>query len=184
MTEQLQDRVSDFSEIDESPFSPHVIAFARAVLWGTIAGGGIFLLVSVPVAIAALIDGYIVQAVGVALLPLGISGAGTLAGMLLLGLPVTAILHALNRETARNYALAGTVLGLVSPAAMMAIAGDSDETLIGFGMFLGLFGLMAGGVSSNIWGQWRQACAAQREVAAVFTDQADPHPNPIHDLLF
>ena len=77
--------------------------FGRAILAGTLAGGGPFLVLSIPMGVLQIIDGDVLTGLTTAAFPVGIAGGLVLASALLLGLPLTAILRATGRECPKTY---------------------------------------------------------------------------------
>ncbi len=178
MTTDPRAPVSEITEIDEYAIAPHFRAFFRATLWGGFAGGGVFLLLTVPIGISLLIDGEIGGGISFALLPLIISGIGTLAGMVLIGLPLTIFLREYSREFQRTYAIVGAIGGLLLPTIFFGfLDGFHVETLGSAAITLGMFGVLAGGVAGNVWGSWRASLAAAR------SPDGDPPTNPFHDMI-
>ncbi len=159
-------------------YYPAISAFFRAVFWGAVWGGGFLLPFSVAGGIGVALDGEILDGLGLALIPLFLAGAGTLAGMLVIGLPLTALLRHLRREREGTYGLIGTILGLLLPSLVIIFAHPDSRNLAGLavGLPLGLFCMFAGMATGHTWGGWRERCAiAKRETR--------PAPNPIHDLI-
>ena len=139
-------------------------AFARAVGWGTVAGAAPYsVLFIIPLAAAGLGEGEIA---GVAILfayPLVLSGAMVVGSALLFGLPLTVLLSRTDRENGGAYALAGLLLGvLVPPAIIWLLAG---EVRVAEGLFFALPGAFAGLVTGTSWGRWREALNRQGDSA-------------------
>lgn len=141
--------------------------FARAVGWGAVAGGAPVLLFTLPAAILSVVDASNEGLAGllyIATLPLLLAGAGTLAGALLLGLPLTALLRRKGRETSTTYGLLGAALGFVLPAlaAFAAIGPDIGGAFLLFA----IPGLIAGLTAATVWGNWREQVALVAAAAA------------------
>ena len=139
-----------------------LIAFARAVGWGTLAGAAPYsALFIIPLAAAGLGEGEIG---GVAILfayPFLLSGAMVLGSALLFGLPLTALLSRADRENGGAYALAGLALGaLVPPAIICLLAG---EVRMAEGLFFAVPGAFAGLVTGTSWGRWRETQRLARD---------------------
>jgi len=139
-----------------------ILGLARALLWGSVIGGAPFLLLTVPVVLAD-----IGQApVGVALLamfmPILIAGAVTAPAIILLGLPLTALLAHLRRETPGLYITAGFGLGLVIPIGIVLYLGGDWS-----GAFLSIPGAAAGAAAAGTWGNWREKVADTRPEPAA-----------------
>lgn len=150
-------------------------AFYKAVWSGALVGGGAFLLLTVPIGLGMIIDGEVAIGLPMTVLPLLIAGAGTLAGMLLIGLPATFIFAQYPPERSGQYKALGLIGGLLLPGAVMLAFGSTTLELLYGGGVLGLFGAFAGLTAGTIWGDWREQGAPEPE---------GQHPNPIHDLLF
>lgn len=129
-----------------------LIALAKAVLWGGVAGALPFLLVSVPIGMAMMRDG---QAGGfwIMLVPLWIAWPTTLIGAFVIGLPFTALLIRSGHERGRFYVLAGLIAGSLP----FLLAGLFPET-IGW-MAFSIPGGLAGAVAGWHWGRHRDRVA-------------------------
>ena len=127
--------------------------FARAVFWGSIAGGGPFTLITVPVALDAS-DGWQFGVVWFAVFPLVIAAAVVTLASVVLGLPLTIWLARRKDEDATTYTIAGLGLGLMLPIAVIAGVGGGWNLAI----FLAFPGAMAGSATGVIWGRWRENC--------------------------
>lgn len=135
------------------------------------------MLLTVPIGFGLLIDGEIWAGFALALLPLAIAGAGTLIGMLLVGLPLTALLKRDRSESVQTYSTVGAASGLLLPTILAGILDDFSISAMGSGFLLGLFGMMAGGVAGSVWGNWRASLQPVAEEA-----EAEPQ-NPFHDMI-
>ncbi len=135
-----------------------LIAFARAVGWGTLAGAAPYLgLLVIPVSLLTLVsgEGSLAEIAILLAYPLGLSGAMVLGSALLFGLPLTALLSGTDREGGSAYGLAGFVLGaLVPPVIIWLLAG---EVMFEESLFFALQGAFAGLVTGTSWGRWREA---------------------------
>jgi hypothetical protein len=151
-----------------------VKTFARAVWWGGVAGGGPFMILTVPMMLFSLSEiapSDALSALFFAFLPLVIASVGTLAGMLAVGLPLTAMMRGNKPEAAYPYSLAGMGAGFVIPYLIFAFAtGWSIEIAVG-GLFLAVPGLLAGTTAATMWGAWREQVTA--DVADTIA-----HPRP------
>lgn len=131
-----------------------LIAFARAVGWGTLAGAAPFMvLLAVPM-ILDLADGqnWFLALIWV-LYPFAVSGMFVLGSALVFGLPLTFILSERPREDGGTYALAGAFLGLLVPAfTTLAMGGELGAEVL----FLCIPGLFAGLITGTSWGRWRE----------------------------
>jgi hypothetical protein len=138
-------------------------AFARAVGWGTLAGGAPYaVLLTAPFALAGLEYRSAANVALVIAFPLLVSGAFVLGSALVFGLPLTAILSRGGREDGGAYGVAGLVLGtLVASLLHLGLAGEFDaETL-----FFAAPGAFAGLVTGISWGRWREAQRVARDAA-------------------
>jgi len=126
-------------------------AFVRAAWWGALAGGGPFMVLTVPVAIGAMDEAAFVEPIYIALLPLLIAGSATLAGLVVIGLPLTWLLHRLRKESRKAYILLGGAAGFALPGVVLGFM----EGAMGASVLLGIPGVLAGAVSGYVWGTWR-----------------------------
>ena len=134
-----------------------ISALIRAVFWGSLTGGGPFLLLTIPIAITGVTDAPAGEIAVVALMPILIAGAVTAPAVIFLGLPLTALLAYLGRETQGTYVAVGAGFGLL-------IATGLSQHLFGgwAGAFLALFGTAAGAAAAGTWGSWRERIADQQ----------------------
>ena len=151
-------------------------AFRTAVLAGTMAGGGPFLLVTLPGGIVTMLRGDILAGLLLALFPVIVTALLTLIGMTLVALPLTALLRRTGRERKAFYVLAGAATAV--PLALLATAAltGTGAALSSFGLFFAYAGALAGAVTGTVWGDWRMTMQAE-------TDPDRP-TNPIHDLIY
>lgn len=134
-------------------------AFVRAWGWGTLAGSGPFLLVTVPGALSfasAVPAGDPGTAINLAVFPLLLGGAITLAGMVLIGLPLTAILRYVRGDRKFTYQMVGGLSGFLLPIIFLELStfGGGAYTLVP-----AIPGALAGFVAGSIWGGWRESVA-------------------------
>jgi hypothetical protein len=131
-----------------------LIAFARAVGWGTLAGAAPFMAVLFVPMVLGLADGEDwLAALMWVLYPLALSGMFVLGSALVFGLPMTFFLSERPDEHGGTYALAGALLGLLVPIAVVLAMGGE---LGGEVLFLSLPGIFAGLVTGTSWGRWRE----------------------------
>jgi hypothetical protein len=131
-----------------------LIAFARAVGWGTLAGTAPYTaLFMIPIALSGFEYRSLADTVFVLTLPLAVSGTLVLGSAVLFGLPLTALLARSGKENGGAYALCGLGLGGLVPAAAMLATGAGSEVA----MFLAIPGAFAGLVTGTSWGRWREA---------------------------
>jgi hypothetical protein len=146
------------------------VAFAKALWCGALVSGGPFLLLTVPIAVegATLVDP--LSLLFTAAIPVLISAVVTLAAMVAIGLPFTAIARHLQCESVALYAFVGAAFGfLIAFLFLMAISSDPLNVQ---GMLLIVPGILAGGTTAYVWGRWRIAQVSRTEHIA---------PNRIHD---
>lgn len=140
-----------------------IFTFIRAVFWGSMVGGGPFLLMTVPIAMT---EGSLYRlslTLWVAILPLVFAGALVLPASVFLGLPLTAVLAGLKAERATTYALAGLGLGTLLPIAVALYDGIGWHVGL---VVIAFFGAAAGLTTATIWGQWREGLANRAEHCA------------------
>lgn len=129
-----------------------MIAFARAVGWGTLAGAAPYMaLLFVPIAVASIGEASIAILFAY---PLFLSGVMVLGSALLFGLPLTFFLIEYRREHGGTYALAGLILGALVPLIINAALGGRMEAEL---LFFVVPGAFAGLVTGASWGRWREA---------------------------
>ena len=138
-----------------------ILTFVRAVFWGSLSGGGPFLLLTVPLSLIYFEWARPQDSLWIAIMPIMISGAIVVPTALCVGLPLTAALAALTRENQAQYVFAGLMLGLLVPVAITLAWGGSA-----FGAWLSLPGALAGLVTAAVWGHWREEVASSPEDAA------------------
>ena len=175
MTDPIDPRppVSEITEIRDSLPLMHLADFLRAVLIGGLAGGVPYLVFTLPLGAFWLADGNLVSAVIAGLLPLWFTTGATLIAALVIGLPLTALLHRAELECRWRYGLAGLVFGFAIPFATILAVDNSWEAAL----FLAVPGTIAGAVTGYLWGRarTRPATAGNSEIHT---------PNPIHDLIY
>ena len=154
-----------------------VVAFARAVGWGSLVGGAPFMILTIPVALSLLGElaaDNVREALIIAISPLIYAAVPTLAGALLIGLPLTAWLHSMGREGVTIYSLAG-LSGGIAIAFIFAFAMNGPGSEVwGITAFLAIPSILAGTTTATIWGQWRERAVNARAEA----DQAAPTTKP------
>lgn len=174
MTADPQASISVSSEMPDIRSLQHVGAFLRATVLGAVAGGGPYMVFTVPIGGGFLAGTDLGLFVLMSLYPVLIATAVTLVAALVFGLPLTTVLRRSGEESARLYALLGLLLGFLIPLALLLFATWEPA------LFLAPGGLIAGGVTGFVWGRWRECCQQNRQA-----ETAEPgHPNRIHDLLF
>lgn len=140
-----------------------LIAFARAVGWGTLAGAAPYLgLLVIPVSLLTLVsgEGSLAEIAILLAYPLVLSGAMVLGSALLIGLPLTALLSRTDQEGGGAYGLAGLALGALVPAGIVTwLAGELNAEAL----FFALPGAFAGLVTGTSWGRWREARRVARD---------------------
>ncbi|WP_271078865.1 hypothetical protein [Aurantiacibacter sp. MUD61] len=152
----------------------HLKAFGVAVAAGTMAGGGPWLLLSIPLAIDRLGTIGLLDAIRVMLAPLLFGAPFALLGMLTVGLGATRLLHHNSRESMLSYLAAGVIGGaIIALLFVLILSGELTE----YPLFA-IFSVLGGAGASLTWGRHRMRLKRLREKA-----RAEP-ANPIHDLLF
>ncbi|WP_146107621.1 hypothetical protein [Porphyrobacter sp. HT-58-2] len=132
-----------------------MIAFARAVGWGTLAGAAPYMaLIFVPMAFSYMAEASIFEIVVLFAYPLFLSGAMVLGSALLFGLPLTFFLSEQRREHGGTYALTGLILGALVPLVINGALGGRMEAEL---LFFAIPGAFAGLVTGVSWGRWREA---------------------------
>lgn len=175
MDNELQEPISEISEIPDLLGEPPAIHFGAAVLWGCLAGTVAFI-----APLAVMEPKNAAQAIVAALIFVPIfAGVLTLAGMIAFGLPVTLILKAAGAEHRFLYAGIGAVAGPASTILLFAKPLRFDPEAIWFLVIGGLAGFAA----AFRWGRWREALARYRQQLADEEAQPDKRSNPIHDLI-
>ena len=179
MTEQPQEPISEITETSDIIRSKGNSHFAAAMGWGTLVGTGILVTTILAPLLVPLegIDGFRIG-LWALVFAVFVVGLFTLSGMLLIGLPVTFLLRAIDCEYRALYAVLGAVAGFTVLAVMMEFPryGRWEEII------LPTSGALAGLASAYRWGRWRQDVAeAKRE--ARRNAQARRRDNPIHDLI-
>jgi hypothetical protein len=157
-----------------------VVAFARAVGWGSLVGGAPFMILTIP--IAFLVGGGphtddVPAALFIAISPLILAAVPTIAGALLIGLPLTAWLGARSRESVTIYSLAGLCGGIALPLVFAIATTGTGSEVWGVIALLAIPGMLAGTTTGTIWGQWRKR-AAIAPAAPAEADQAAPTSKP------
>jgi hypothetical protein len=151
----------------------------RAVCWGALAGGGPFLIITVPVSLAALFDDSLGAEKPLVLFfavsPLLCAALASFAGLVFIGMPLTTYLHRLGEESARTYRAAGLGFGFLLPLLVAALLTGFSGDLFPFGLLFAALGAAAGRTTAAVWGSWRESIAAGHK-----TESTD-HPNRYHD---
>lgn len=171
MSAEPDPRISQITEISG------IRHFTYAVLAGTLAGGSIFLVITLPVGVGIAIEGRILRGLVVVFFPLAISGVGTLAGAVLVGLPVTAALRRCRRERAEYFTTIGILAGFLLPGMLLAAVESHGDTIVFASLFLGLFGSLAGMATGTVWGQWRES------LHPASPGTTDKPANPFHEII-
>ena len=175
MENDLQEPISEISEIPDLLGEPPSIHFGAAVLWGALTGT---VAMVVPLALSSPENAVENLTVGLYFV-LIFAGLFTLAGMLVIGLPVTALLRAARAEHRYLYAGIGFVAGFGILGAMLGLPSQYEPEAL---VFL-LAGGLAGFAAALRWGRWREALARYRQRLADEEAQPGKRSNPIHDLI-
>ncbi len=175
MAPEPQEQISQFTEISDQQVVGWGWYLTEAVFWGSLAGTVSQIVLLIPVFGVELI--VLLLLLG---LPLGFFVAATLTllGMVFVGLPITAILQALNLERTWLYSALGAIAGFVTLVLLFELPISIDLgslTLAGSG---GLAGLAC----AYRWGRWRERVAKSRQ-AERENRAAQRRTNPIHELI-
>ncbi|MEP0189115.1 MAG: hypothetical protein ABJP70_04460 [Erythrobacter sp.] len=165
------------SVISETSVSTGLVRFVDAFFCGTAVGTAALclslLLLSdlgaLPSDLSDLIEGILL--IGF------IVGLFTLAGMVVIGLPVTLMLRLLGHERWEVYATLGGGSGMLVLALLMG----APTVLMPGAFLLPISGALAGLASALRWGTWRERAARERERERL-DHPSDKRDNPIHDL--
>ncbi|WP_394730552.1 hypothetical protein [Altererythrobacter sp. GH1-8] len=175
MLEEPQERVSEITEISDRRGLSGLGNFIAAWIWGTLAGT------------ASLVAGFAFMEGGVTsmmdlvggIVAFGIFvGIYAAAGMVLIGLPITALLRAIEMEAAWLYSGFGAFAGLL---ILWVLFGNSSTDVSEILLFV-LPGMLAGLASAYRWGRWREGIAKARQTERENLE-AQKRTNPIHDLI-
>lgn len=175
MDKDLQEPISEISEIPDLLGEPPAIHFGAAVLWGALTGA---VAMVVPLAVSNPENAAASLTAGLYFV-LIFAGLFTLAGMLVIGLPVTALLRAARAEHRYLYAGIGFIAGFGLFGATLGLPSRYEPEALVF-----LFsGGLAGFAAALRWGRWREALARYRQQLADEEAQSDKRSNPIHELI-
>lgn len=146
--------------------------FARATWWGAVVGGGPFLLITVPTivpVIGEMTTRDLPLALLLVILPILVGATVTMAGLIVIGLPLTAWLHHRQAERAGTYGLTGAACGFLLPWLFALENGTVDWTFL----VIAIPGALAGTTAATVWGNWREQVTA--EVAIDAPTEPCPH---------
>ena len=158
MPQNADHPVSEVTEITDHNLDASGRHFGAAWGWGTVSGTGAMMTTSLVFASTG--DGAIGPLAGIVAGSLFVglfTGAITLAGMIVIGLPVTFLLKLLRLENQPLYALLGTMAGAASLAAWVGFDALADTAVL----FFITPGACAGFAAAWRWGQWREAVQAR-----------------------
>ena len=175
MENEPHEPISEISEIPDLLGEPPAIHFGAAVLWGALTGA---IAMVVPLAVANPENAAATLSAGLYFATIG-AGLFTLAGMLVIGLPVTALLKAARAEQRHLYAGIGFIAGFGILAGLLGVSWRYEPESV---IFL-VAGGLAGFAAALRWGRWREALARYRQQLADEEAQPDKRSNPIHDLI-
>lgn len=121
----------------------------KSVAIGAIAGGGLPLIVTIPLGLSGGFEHLTSwpSAIYLAALPLLISLAFVLPSLVIVGFPMSIALRKLNADSYDTYVACGVAFGLLEPAAVLVAIGAPD------GYWMCLFGALAGAATADTW--WR-----------------------------
>lgn len=131
-------------------------AFLIAVLCGGLAAGAPAMLLTAPFGLALMSDGNL-GGLLVMFSPVLVAVPVVLGASLLIGLPLTAILRAWNREAGEYYIVAGLIFGAV-PFLVLSLVPGAEPSL---GLLM-LCGALGGGVTSWHWARYRDGLRGER----------------------
>lgn len=125
-------------------------AFWMSILWGTVAGSALPLLLSSFIAIVSIPVAWnggvtLFDLIRLALLPAFVTASVVVGASLLFGLPLTMILARLRREGRHAYTISGALLGALIPVIML-LAIDADASV-----GLSILGAISGAVTGRSW---------------------------------
>ncbi len=146
--------------------SPGVEHALRAIFWGSFAGGAPLLPLTVPIGLVTAFTDGSPEMLLFALVPWLVSLAFVVPAFLLLCLPLTSVLRGRPADNHRSYVIAGLFAGIIFPTVIGLLAEGLDVSFALGGLFLGLFGAVAGGVTGYVWGSWREVEASLGAEAA------------------
>lgn len=126
-----------------------ITSFSKAVAAGTVAGGGPYLFVTVPLAVGELLAGEldISRSLYLATLPLIVALVLVLSGSVIVGIPTAIILSRRHWETLGRYVLIGATAGVLIPfVGLLLMGGEWDSALA-----MGILGAFSGSVTAFVW---------------------------------
>ena len=145
-----------------------VKALFRAVMWGSLTGAFPFLCLTVPLSFTSWVisstswrEG-VPSAFAIAILPLFVALMVVVPAMVCIGLPVTAALKKLHKESPKRYAYLGAATGFFLPVIAISLdLGDAGAALEMFSwcLMFGVLGMVSGFASGLSWGKWRMRLA-------------------------
>lgn len=175
MNNEMRELSSEISEIPDFVREPRYFHFIASVGWGMSAAT---LAVIVPLALSNPENA--AANIGAGILFVGIAaGLLTLAGMLVIGLPVSALLRAAKAEHRFLYAAIGAIAGVAATVMLFRMPLRFDEEFFWFSSIGGF----AGFATALRWGRWREALARYRQRPTEAAPQRAKRSNPIHDLI-
>lgn len=125
-------------------------AFLKSVAAGSLAGAGPVLIFTMLLAVVSLPEGIngpgsLLATLWLAILPLVVSAPIVLVASIVIGLPLTYVLHRQNRESAATYIGWGAAFGFIIPIVVLIwIAAQS-------GYWIALLGAASGGITGRTW---------------------------------
>lgn len=139
-----------------SSLKAHVVAFFRAVGIGALAGAGPVLLLTFPLGLLSSGDpNGNIFGIWIAILPLVVSFSADLCASVFVGLPTFYFLKETNTESVERYTSVGFFAGGL-PSIAFALLDTSSFFIV----TVGILGVVAGGVTGNIWGKFRESYRA------------------------
>lgn len=128
----------------------------RAVGWGSVAGGGPFLLLTVPISIAVMFDqtAWRLEALPfiplLAVFPLVVAAAIVVPAFVVIGLPVTWLFRRLHIQPDERLGLIGALTGILVPVAFGVL---TDAEFVGMNFAIIPLGGLSGAVTGIVWAQ-------------------------------
>lgn len=135
-----------------SAVRPDIRSFCKAVAAGTIAGGGPYLFITVPLAVGDLFKPInrkpaVLSDLYLASLPLLVALVLVLFGSIAIGIPTIAILRRTNSDKSGRCVLVGVTGGLLIPLLGLLSTGVEWRQALG----IGALGAVSGGVTALTW---------------------------------
>jgi hypothetical protein len=146
-----------------------LIAGLKAAALGAGVGTSLPTLFTLAVGGSMVAEGRVIEGVWMAVLPFVFGAAFALAGLIVIGTPLTWWLAGRREESAAAYLSAGLCTGAAIPVGLIWLV--LGEGMIEVSLGLAVFGAATGGATGYFW--WRLACKAKAQgdhaaLAAIF----------------